>query len=256
MKKTQGHPVLWIPTYQLEKKRLGKHHKWNGCFTAADNFISNSNVHCGPQENTKKKCLRKRCGGSSAYLQLTTPWGSRCSGLCSGTCQSLLSQRDSKAGVLSFVTTRSSLSWASAVLSAIEINEPGLCRGSREDGSIAGAGSKHNWCWGVPWKALLDLGWEVWPWPLQLILSVNRPLSSARNQREKCLFCFLDCGSEPVLPHQGLGTSLEVSRLQNASPKLPQMPALVSCYTWIILADWILSPASEWLGKRCVSQSL
>lgn len=147
-------------------------------------------------------------------------------------------------------------SWASVVLIATEINEPGLWRGSREDGSIAGAGRKYSWCWGVLWKAMLDLGWEVWPWPLQLILSVNRPLSSARKQREKCLFCFLDCGSEPVLPHQGLGTSSEVSRLQNASPKLPQMPAMVSYYTWIILADWIVFPASEWLGRRCVSQSL
>lgn len=192
------------------------------------------------------------------------PWGPGCSGLCSGTCQSLLSQRDSKAGALSFVTTRSSLSWASAVLSAIEINEPGPCRGrdrcyipsSGQDGSTAGAGREHSWCWGVPWKALLDLGWEVWPWSLRLVLSVNRPLFPARKQRENCLFCFLDCGSEPVLPHQGLGTSSEVSQLQNASPTLPQMPALVSCYTWIILADWILFPASEWLGRRCVSQSL
>jgi len=41
-------------------------------------------------------------------------------------------------------------------------------------------------------KALLDLGWEVMQWPLQLVLPANRLLSSASKQRENCLFCFLD----------------------------------------------------------------
>lgn len=129
-------------------------------------------------------------------------------------------------------------------------------KGTREDGSMLEAGKECSCCCRAHWQGCWTLGgrwgngFSSWycPWidrcPLQG--SKEKTLSSV-SFTVALIQCCLSGGSV---------SDTEGSQLQNASLLLPQVSAPASCYIQTVLASWILFPASEWLGRRCVSQGL
>lgn len=154
--------------------------------SATDKFISKANVHFRPLG-------KYRSWGSSANPQLATPW------------VSVFVLWDMPVIAPVTVTPRlghwhcdhKAQSYLGCSCCATAAYGKGLQKVLGKMRTVA-CGEHHG-------KAVLDLGCDVRQWPLQLVLSVNRPLSFARKERKPCLVCR---GTEPVLPHPGLSLQL------------------------------------------------
>lgn len=212
--------------------------------SATDKFIRKANVDSGPLGKYTENVLKKEVEGPQLTPSLPRP-GYQCS--CFGTCQSLLQPTWLQG-------------WAVVTPNYKAQSYPGCsCRKCYRDGwkrTVAKVlGKMKAWqgqvstarpCWTLSWRWGSGLSSWYCPWIDHWLL---------QGSKEKTLF-FVTVALSQYCLTEGSASSLEVSQLQNALHTLPQVPASASCYTWTILAAWILFPASEWLGSRCVSRSL
>lgn len=217
--------------------------------SATDKFISKSNVHFGPRGKYKENMLKKErvlslppaCHTLGIRVLWPVLWH-----------MSIIAQPTWLQGwgfvicnhkVQSFLGFSCFKCYWDKWTRTMQRKDICYILSSGQDGSTARAGRERSWCWGVPWKALLDLGWEVWP-SLSCWYCLWTDHCSLQGSKEKTV----SSASLSVALSQYCLTKGSAPARRSHSSKMPH-PSCLKCLLWCPVTH-----GSFWLTGFCSLQ--